>query len=160
MSCFMIPKDTCWKMRAMISNYWWGSHADSRRIHWQRWELLTRPKPLGGMGFRDLNLFNLAMLGNQGWRLLENPNSLCARVLKGRYYQDSDFLSASRRKHASHTWRAVLAGGEMFFRRDSFAELAMEPQHWFGGTGGSQIILVAGRSPQMQTRRFRWSQTY
>lgn len=113
MSCFMIPKDTCWKMRAMISNYWWGSHADSRRIHWQRWELLTRPKPLGGMGFRDLNLFNLAMLGNQGWRLLENPNSLCARVLKGRYYQDSDFLSASRRKHASHTWRAVLAGRDV-----------------------------------------------
>lgn len=33
MSCFLIPKDTCRKMKSMIANYWWGSSADSRRIH-------------------------------------------------------------------------------------------------------------------------------
>jgi len=54
MSCFLIPKDTCQKMKSVILNNWWGSSADSRHIYWQRWELLTRPKPLGGMGFRDL----------------------------------------------------------------------------------------------------------
>lgn len=113
MSCFLIPKDTCRKMRSVISNYWWGSSADSRRIHWQRWELLTRPKIDGSMGFRDLRLFNLAMLGKQGWRLIENPNSLCAKVLKGRYFHDSDFLTASQRKRASHTWRAILAGRDV-----------------------------------------------
>jgi hypothetical protein len=42
-----------------------------------------------------------------------NPSSLCARVLKGRYYHDSDFLNSTRRKHASHTWRAILAGREV-----------------------------------------------
>lgn len=36
MSCFLIPKDTCRKMKTAISNYWWGSSADSKRIHWQR----------------------------------------------------------------------------------------------------------------------------
>lgn len=65
------------------------------------------------MGFRDLRLFNLAMLGKQGWRLIENPESLCARVLKGRYFHDTDFLSATRKKHASHTWRAILEGREV-----------------------------------------------
>jgi hypothetical protein len=66
MSCFLIPKDTWRKMKTVISNYWWGSSADNRHMHWQRWELLTRPKIAGGMGFRDLRLFNLAMLGKQG----------------------------------------------------------------------------------------------
>ena len=89
MSCFLIPKDTCRKMKIVISNYWWGSSADNRHMHWQRWELLTRPKVQGGMGFRDLRLFNKAMLWKQGWRLIENPNSLCAKVLKGRYYHDA-----------------------------------------------------------------------
>ena len=65
------------------------------------------------MGFRDLRLFNLAMLGKQGWRLMTRPDSLCTKVLKGRYFHDSDFLSASRKKHASHTWRAILAGREV-----------------------------------------------
>ena len=65
------------------------------------------------MGFRDLQNFNLSMLGKQGWRLLMNQNSLCARVLNGRYYHDGDFLTSTRRKHASHTWKAILAGREV-----------------------------------------------
>ena len=71
---------------------------------------------MGGMGLRDLRFFNLAMLGKQAWRLIENPNSLCARVLKGRYYHDSEFLSATRKKHASQTWRAILAGREVLYK--------------------------------------------
>lgn len=116
MSCFLLPKDTCRKTKTVISNYWCGSLADSRRIHWQRWELLTRPKPMGGMGFMDLRFFNLAMLGKKVWRLIENPNSLCARVLKGCYYHDSEFLSATRKKHASQTWRAILAGRDVLYK--------------------------------------------
>jgi hypothetical protein len=34
---------------------------------------------------------------------------LCAKVLKGKYYPQGDFLSARKKKHASHTWRAILA---------------------------------------------------
>ena len=113
MSCFLLPIDTCKKMKSAIANYWWGSSADSSRIHWQSWEHLTKPKAKGGMGFRDLRLFNLAMLGKQGWRLMERPDSLCARVLKGRYFHDKDFLEATRKKHASHTWRAILAGRDV-----------------------------------------------
>lgn len=103
-------------MKSPIANYWWGSSADNRRIHWLNWERLTYPKALGGMGFRDMRNFNLALLGKQGWRLMVNPDSLCARVLKGRYYHDSDFLNSKRRKHASHNWRAILAGRDVLSR--------------------------------------------
>jgi hypothetical protein len=65
------------------------------------------------MGFRDLPLFNKAMLGKQGWRLMTRPDSLCAWLLKGRYFHGSDFLAATRKKHASQTWRAILAGREV-----------------------------------------------
>lgn len=109
---FKLPAEICKKMRTTISNYWWGSSADNRHIHWQRWDHLTQPKSCGGMGFRDLPLFNVAMLGKQGWRLLTHPDSLCARVMKGRYYPHTDFMLATRKKHSSHTWRAILAGRE------------------------------------------------
>ena len=62
------------------------------------------------MGFRDLHLFNLAMLGKQGWRILTRPDSLCARTLKGKYYHNSSFLSAKRKCNSSHTWQAILKG--------------------------------------------------
>jgi len=62
------------------------------------------------MGFRDIKLFNLAMLGKQGWRLMTSPDTLCSRVLKGKYFPHGDFLSARNKRNSSHTWRAILAG--------------------------------------------------
>ena len=67
---------------------------------------------VGGMGFRDLRLFNLALLGKHGWRFMTNPNTLCARVLKGRYFPDCEFQLATVSKVASATWRAIVAGRE------------------------------------------------
>ena len=40
------------------------------------------PKEMGGMGFRDLRLFNLVLLVKQGWRLQTNSTSLVAWVFK------------------------------------------------------------------------------
>lgn len=65
------------------------------------------------MGFRDLVIFNQAMLARQGWRILTDPNSLCSRVLKGRYFLDSDFWSAPKPRSASFTWRSILFGREL-----------------------------------------------
>lgn len=62
------------------------------------------------MGFRDPHLFNLAMLGKHGWRFITNPNLLCARVLKGRYFPDTDFMHALVPKSTSATWKAIVAG--------------------------------------------------
>ena len=64
------------------------------------------------MGFKDFSLFNKAMLAKQGWRLLSKPDSLCARVLKGKYYHETNFMSAGKKRNASHTWRAILFGRE------------------------------------------------
>jgi len=35
-------------------------------------------KTNGGMGFKDLTAFNLAMLGKQGWKFVTEPDSLVA----------------------------------------------------------------------------------
>jgi hypothetical protein len=84
--------------------------ADKRSIHWKKWDDLTLPKCHGGMGFKDVKNFNLSMLGKQGWRLMMNPDSLCARVLKGKYFPHGNFMTAGKKKNSSHTWRAIIAG--------------------------------------------------
>ncbi|KAE8767807.1 Alanyl-tRNA synthetase [Hordeum vulgare] len=93
-----------------MAKYWWSSSVDRRSLHWLSWDALSEPKGRGGMGFRDLESFNLALLGKHGWRLMTDPTSLCARVLKGRYYPRGDFMHATVPKSSSATWRAIIEG--------------------------------------------------
>jgi hypothetical protein len=131
MSCFELPLATCDDIRRLIANIWWGIEEGKKKMHWRSWDWLSTPKSLGGMGFRDLPLFNQAMLAKQAWRLLTDPTSLCARVLKGRYYPDSDFWSATKPRSASYTWRSILHG----------RKLLVEGVRWGIGDGRSVRIL-------------------
>lgn len=80
---------------------------------WVAWTALTLPKYEGGLGFRDLETFNDALLARIGWRIMRNPSSLVARVLLGKYCKLSTFWDCTIATNASHGWRSVLAGREI-----------------------------------------------
>jgi hypothetical protein len=71
---------------------------------------MTKPKYMGGLGFRDTELFNLALLARQAWRILQSPNTLSARILNVVYYPSKDFLEANMGSHPSQICRALVEG--------------------------------------------------
>ena len=82
MACFRLPRGLCDNINAFIRQFWWGSKQGRRKPAWVAWDVMTQPKYMGGMGFRDIEIFNLALLAQQAWRILDDPNSLSARILK------------------------------------------------------------------------------
>ena len=96
MSMILLPLGLCHDIERMLNGFWWGSKLCSGKgITWMRWDHLYAPKSFGGIGFRRIHEFNLAFLCKQGWKLMMEPTSLVARLLKARYYPQSSFLHSS-----------------------------------------------------------------
>ena len=68
---------------------------------------MCKSKLNGGMGFQNLQAFNLAMLAKQGWRLLSNPHSLVARIYKAKYYPHGDVLNSKLGSNPFYAWQSI-----------------------------------------------------
>jgi hypothetical protein len=113
MGVFKFPLGLIDDLQHIIRNFWWGDEENRHRMHWLSWDKMTRPKSQGGMGFRDLRIFNQALLARQAWRLIKFPDSLCAQLLKSRYYPSGDLLDTAFIQNQSQTWQGVLHGLEL-----------------------------------------------
>lgn len=102
-SVFKLPLGLCDDMTSMLREFWWGVERGKRKTAWISWSELTLKKCCGGMGFKDLRLFNQAMLARQAWRLNVYPDSLCARLLKARYYPNGNLVDTSFCSNPSQT---------------------------------------------------------
>ncbi|XP_035551721.1 uncharacterized protein LOC118349890 [Juglans regia] len=74
MSCFKLPPRLCSKIESMMARYWWGQKQEERNIHCLSWKKMCNLKFVGGMGFKELEVFNMALLAKQAWRLLQNQD--------------------------------------------------------------------------------------
>ncbi|XP_013624915.1 PREDICTED: uncharacterized protein LOC106331124 [Brassica oleracea var. oleracea] len=109
MSCYLLPIEICNKLSATVACFWWGTRNNNRGLHWVAWDKICVPLEEGGLGFRNFRDFNLALLAKQVWRLLTRPNSLLARVLKGRYYRHSNPLTTAKANNPSFGWNSLMA---------------------------------------------------
>ena len=107
MSCFQLPKTLCQDLESMMRSIWWGQKDKENKIVWVSWRKMCRSKLHGGMGFRNIQAFNLAMLAKQGWRILTNPDSLMAWVFKAKYFPFDDVLNSKIGSNPSYAWRSI-----------------------------------------------------
>ena len=107
------------------------------KIHWVSWDKLSKLKMDGGLGFRDLHSFNLAMLAKQAWRLLQHPASLCAKALAARYHLGKPILEATPNMGISYAWRSILKGIQLL-KRGNFWRIGKGETFIFGLIPGYQ----------------------
>jgi hypothetical protein len=110
MGMFKLPGNLCEELNQMIRYFWWREEGGQRKVHWVAWEKLLMPKILEGMGFRDMKLFNQALLARQAWRLIQYLDSLCASLLKAKYFPRGELVGMVFPSEASPMWRSIEHG--------------------------------------------------
>nr|XP_023923936.1 uncharacterized protein LOC112035339 [Quercus suber] len=135
MGCFKLPVGLCNEIESLIKKFWWGQRGDRRKIHWVKWEEMTKSKTIGGMGFRDLAMFNDALLAKQAWRLLHNTSSLLYKVFKAHFFPNSSLMEATDSRMGSYAWKSILKGKDIIqrgaiWRIGSGEKISIWQQRW------------------------------
>ncbi|XP_050142150.1 uncharacterized mitochondrial protein AtMg00310-like [Malus sylvestris] len=116
MCVFLLPATLCNEIDAAMARFWWVGADKDRGMHWINWKELGQSKNEGGIGFRNLYDFNIALLAKQCWRLIHDPDSLWARVLKERYFPNVSFLEAKKGGRASWAWASLLEERDLILK--------------------------------------------
>ncbi|WVZ62142.1 hypothetical protein U9M48_011922 [Paspalum notatum var. saurae] len=82
-------------------------------------------------------------LSTMAWRLLTNPESLCGKVLKAKYFPNSSILECQAKDGISYSWRSILQG----------VELLKKGLVWRVGDGRQIRIWTDPWIPRGETRR-------
>ncbi|XP_013624921.1 uncharacterized protein LOC125583303 [Brassica napus] len=98
------------KAVSWASRFWWDAEPDKKKMCWVAWEVITTPKAAGGLGVRDIQAFNTALLAKQAWRIVSKPDCLLSKILRAKYCSKAPFLQVESPKTASHGWRGILKG--------------------------------------------------
>jgi hypothetical protein len=106
MGVFKIPTSLCKELNDLMQSFWWNHMSKNSKIHWMSWRNLGRSKAIGGLGFRDLVIFNQALLAKQGCAS-SKIRILVSRLLKAKYHPHSSFLDSKSGPRSSFVWRSI-----------------------------------------------------
>lgn len=90
----------------------WGGSEEKRCIHWIGWRQVCKSFWEGGSMVRNAEQFNLALLQNWKWRILEGIEALWMEVLKAPY-RDMSYCVLSGcfcgvKRYASSWWNYLI----------------------------------------------------
>lgn len=76
-----LPLQVRTKIDQACKNFIWSESFISQKISLIKWQTVCQPKVCGGLGFKNLEMMNKALLMKMGWGLIASPISLWSRVL-------------------------------------------------------------------------------
>ncbi|OVA12650.1 Reverse transcriptase zinc-binding domain [Macleaya cordata] len=112
MTCFPIPKATINKLEAKQRDYWWGKDSP-KGLYLKSWSAICKPKSVGGLGFKNLQLFNKSLMAKLAWRMLTEQDQLWVKVLKHKYFPSSSPLNPIQVRQGSWVWKGIQQGLEV-----------------------------------------------
>lgn len=85
MSFLPLPKKVANQLSSLQRNFLWGGNLEAKKMAWLQWKVICKSKRAGGLGVKNLLLFNKALLCKWIWRFLVERESLWSRIIRARH---------------------------------------------------------------------------
>uniref|UniRef100_A0A2N9HC19 Reverse transcriptase zinc-binding domain-containing protein n=1 Tax=Fagus sylvatica TaxID=28930 RepID=A0A2N9HC19_FAGSY len=99
-----------------------GGLEDEQKLHLVNWHQVCTPLHSGGLGIRNIAIFNKALLGKWLWCYSREPESLWRQVIDSKYSGQSNFWCSNRSRspHGVSLWKHIRAGWDVFSQHTSY----------------------------------------
>lgn len=91
--------------------------ATTHGINWLSCDRTCVEKNLGGLSFRHLYAFNIALIGKQIWKLITSPNTLLCMVLKTKYFLLGNVLDVPLGYNLSLIWSSIVTAKDYLIKQ-------------------------------------------
>jgi hypothetical protein len=111
MSNIIFSKKFHAKITFVIRNFWWtgvNSDPEHKPLCLDAWKNICAPVKDGGLGIRNLNAVNHALILTSIWRIAENPYNQHYQILKSKYFNDTSIWRAKPNIPKSAFWTSAI----------------------------------------------------
>nr|KYP53471.1 Putative ribonuclease H protein At1g65750 family [Cajanus cajan] len=108
LSFYKIPKGVSSKISRLQRQFLWGSNQGTKKMAWIKWEKVTDSKEKGGLGIKEINLFNKALLAKWRWCLFHNPESLWVKFICSKYGGFQNLCAQNALQNDSVWWKDLI----------------------------------------------------
>lgn len=141
------------KISLLVGNYsmrrfLWGAEEGRKPMALVAWNSLSLPKSEGGLGFKQLKIWNRAAAGRQLWKILSKENCLWTKWAQTVYLKGTNIWLAEPKDRFPWSWRKLLKLRDSFYQHSQVMlgdgrRTLLFYDKWLNG---SSIIRLAGNS--------------
>ncbi|XP_074297768.1 putative mitochondrial protein AtMg00310 [Silene latifolia] len=136
-----MPVSVTNKINSLLAHFWWAGVKSGRSIHWCSKKFLSLPKREGGLGIRNIECLNQAMLAKHGWRILSDSGSYFAKVFRKKLLKEGAIMESLALNYGNNlSWgaKSILHGLTMVrhnigWKSGLDSSLNVWVNNWVGG---------------------------
>ncbi|XP_074278599.1 uncharacterized protein LOC141602191 [Silene latifolia] len=141
-SMFVLPKGIIKRIEAVCRNFLWDNSADYRRAPLVGWDTICRPKEEGGLGIKDQEFWNKAMVGRLVDWVATQRDSIWVNWVQSNYLKGQAWKEYKPSSNSSWVWRRICKVKEEMRNGYVNGEWSVQPggyspagcYDWFRGT--------------------------
>lgn len=105
---FILPQSIVKEIDKLCRSFLWGYEEGHKPMALVAWSNLSLPKSEGGLGFKQLKIWNRAAARRQLWKILSNEKCLWTRWVQGVYLKGTNIWLAESKDRFPWSWRKLL----------------------------------------------------
>ncbi|RAL44105.1 hypothetical protein DM860_015026 [Cuscuta australis] len=92
---FIMPTKVMWKIQSICRNFLWSSSQEYKKHPLVAWKEICLPKNNGGLGIKNLVLWNTGSIMRLVWSIAKKEDNLWIKWVHGRYLKNNSIWDCS-----------------------------------------------------------------